>query len=1487
MSKPLRLLLCCLLLCAAGHAQTTLYVDSSVSSSGTGSSWASAYKTLNEALVAANAASTTIKYRINIAMGTYYPTGAQTGTNRDSTFLIARPGVALWGGYPSGGGSINVASNPTNLSGEIGAASGTGDNSYHVLVIANVTTSSDSIALNGLNISGGNANGTSTYTYNSTLVQRSWGGGMYVASNVAVKLLIGNCGFSANTATVNGGAFCNLGAEMGIISSRFSGNGATGATACGGAIYASGLYGSLDSIAACTFSNNTCGGTGSTSGGGAICLTGNGSTSTGYISYPYINGCSFSGNTSAKNGGAIYSVNTSAVSGNGTRVLLCTFSGNTATLAGGALYSAQSPGGAVARQCTFTGNSAGSGGGAISVNRYSPVSGSGDVTDSCTFTANAATGNGGAVSDNSSASVGNKITGCSFVNNTAGINGGGAYTVNGATLVRRCSFNNNRCGASGGGLYFEPTYATTTLDSSSFTANRAAANGGGLYVQGTVGGTSYYAVIVANCRFTGDTAFGAGGAVASSGSVQHASCGYFGNRALNGGAVYLVPSGFYLTTMDHDTLQANAASANGGGLFITGTAYSCRIGNTLIAGNKAGGKGGAVYDSANVSYFSYTTMAGDTALGAGNGVYNYSASPGILDCIVWEGPASIYNIVNSYPTIQYSIIGGGYTGTGNLQDDPHFVSTASPASAPTTLGNYQLSACSPAIDLANGTTTNTTGPDLAGNSRIYGNRTDMGAYEYQGSAPLTGPNPACLGSTAQYANITSGGTWSLTNGALASISSTGLLTPSSAGTDTIIYTVASGACAGRTYKPVTINTPPSVLPIINYGSDSLCAGSGAVTLYDNTVGGTWTISNSTLAGISGGSSAYITGGIGSGLDTVYYTVTGSISGCSTSVSHVIRVLPLPVIAPISGLDTVCQDRTIQLTNATTGGTWMAPTITVSVSASGLAYGYVPGTGFIEYKVTDANGCSDKATKSVTVLAEPTLYNISGPATACLKGGTFTLSELATGGAWHSLNPAIAVINSAGIVMPVSIGTARFSYFATNAAGCSDSVTKSVTIHTIDNSVTQNGNVLTANYPNSAYYLWLNCDSNYAIISGNAGQTFTATQNGHYAVRVIGDGCADTSACFTVSGLAVKNPGTVLPAITVFPNPASGSFTISGSLPMKHASAYLCDIAGRQLQRIPLSGQKTTVNVGRLCAGHLHDRASRGGAAPDAAVKHYAVGFRFFCGWFTGISAYAIGTLLFRRNLRKTGSYLLRTERLLFYQSSAMQSLILLHGALGTASAMVPLAKALDGFAEVHVLDFSGHGKADWPQGSFSIETFERDVLRLMDANGVEAAHLFGYSMGGFVGLRLAAQYPQRIKSLTTLATKFAWDEATCEKEASMVDADVLEAKVPRFIAMLNALHDGGWRPVVEATQTMLRGMHRYRFSPEVLAAIQTPVRLMLGDRDKMVSLAETLDAYKALPNSSLAILPDTPHPLDVADTDLLSRLIMQMLNKEVSPEPNF
>lgn len=222
----------------------------------------------------------------------------------------------------------------------------------------------------------------------------------------------------------------------------------------------------------------------------------------------------------------------------------------------------------------------------------------------------------------------------------------------------------------------------------------------------------------------------------------------------------------------------------------------------------------------------------------------------------------------------------------------------------------------------------------------------------------------------------------------------------------------------------------------------------------------------------------------------------------------------------------------------------------------------------------------------------------------------------------------------------------------------------------------------------------------------------------------------------------------------------------------------------------------------------------------------------------------------------------------------MKTILLLHGAIGAADQLEPLANLLKGKYDVRMLSFSGHGGSAAGKG-FSIANFADEVLAYLDKEGLQQVSIFGYSMGGYVALYLAKQQPKRIDKLVTLATKFHWDEPTTAKEAGMLDAEKIATKVPAFAASLEKRHaPNDWKQVLAQTKDMLTAMGANNpLSLEDYKTIETSVSVCIGDRDKMVTLDETVAVYKALPNAQFAVLPQTQHPIEQVPLHYLAFII--------------
>jgi len=223
----------------------------------------------------------------------------------------------------------------------------------------------------------------------------------------------------------------------------------------------------------------------------------------------------------------------------------------------------------------------------------------------------------------------------------------------------------------------------------------------------------------------------------------------------------------------------------------------------------------------------------------------------------------------------------------------------------------------------------------------------------------------------------------------------------------------------------------------------------------------------------------------------------------------------------------------------------------------------------------------------------------------------------------------------------------------------------------------------------------------------------------------------------------------------------------------------------------------------------------------------------------------------------------------------MQTILLLHGAIGASGQLQPLAEQLRSNYKVYTLDFSGHGGKPVVGEAFSIQLFADNVLRFMKEHGLDSTAIFGYSMGGYVGMYLAKHHPEKVSKVVTLATKFHWDAETAAREIKMLDPDKIEQKIPAFAVTLKDRHTpDGWRDVLQKTTEMMTALgNDNTLKPEDYTGITTPTMILLGDRDKMVGLEETVATYKALPNGAMGMLPNTQHPIEQVDVAALGFMI--------------
>jgi pimeloyl-ACP methyl ester carboxylesterase len=226
----------------------------------------------------------------------------------------------------------------------------------------------------------------------------------------------------------------------------------------------------------------------------------------------------------------------------------------------------------------------------------------------------------------------------------------------------------------------------------------------------------------------------------------------------------------------------------------------------------------------------------------------------------------------------------------------------------------------------------------------------------------------------------------------------------------------------------------------------------------------------------------------------------------------------------------------------------------------------------------------------------------------------------------------------------------------------------------------------------------------------------------------------------------------------------------------------------------------------------------------------------------------------------------------------MPNLILLHGALGHSDIFKPYLNVLSSYFTVHTPLFSGHGDQELPAGGLSIKKYVQELSEYCKVNHLTDVSIFGHSMGGYVALCYAMENPDNVNSVITLGTKFDWTEEQALKESKMLNPDVILEKIPQYAQLLESQHGRKWKQLLPAIADLMIDLGKKPPLENNLATITTPVQIIVGDKDNMVTLEESSRVYRSLPNAKLAVLPDTKHPMDKVRPDLLLNLIKDFWN---------
>jgi 3-oxoadipate enol-lactonase len=235
--------------------------------------------------------------------------------------------------------------------------------------------------------------------------------------------------------------------------------------------------------------------------------------------------------------------------------------------------------------------------------------------------------------------------------------------------------------------------------------------------------------------------------------------------------------------------------------------------------------------------------------------------------------------------------------------------------------------------------------------------------------------------------------------------------------------------------------------------------------------------------------------------------------------------------------------------------------------------------------------------------------------------------------------------------------------------------------------------------------------------------------------------------------------------------------------------------------------------------------------------------------------------------------------------------VLMGSSLGTSLQMWDGQLALGDRLRLVRFDHPGHGASRSPPGPYEIPDLAADVLALMDELGIERAHYCGLSLGGMIGMWVAANAPERVDRLILICTSAHmppasfWQARTAAVLAAGTTEVIADAVVDRWLtpafaaehpearaklrAMLVASDPGGYAACCGAIERMdLRGD---------LPLIAAPTLVISGADDLATPVEHQGLISRSIPGARHEILSPAAHIGAVEQPGAVNRLIGEHL----------
>jgi len=228
----------------------------------------------------------------------------------------------------------------------------------------------------------------------------------------------------------------------------------------------------------------------------------------------------------------------------------------------------------------------------------------------------------------------------------------------------------------------------------------------------------------------------------------------------------------------------------------------------------------------------------------------------------------------------------------------------------------------------------------------------------------------------------------------------------------------------------------------------------------------------------------------------------------------------------------------------------------------------------------------------------------------------------------------------------------------------------------------------------------------------------------------------------------------------------------------------------------------------------------------------------------------------------------------YYCAGQGEAVILIHGLSGSSLWWDKNVAAIAEHYQVYMIDLPGFGSMRHARKQFTIHNCSIYIHAWMQAIGLKAAHLVGHSMGGYICMTLALQYPEQVKSLVLIDTiGIPLHRSVIQMLWPLLKDAVGTAPAFWPILCYDALRAGPitlWRAAQEIVALD---------ATATITALKTSLLLLWGKNDNLVPLTSGKKIHAMIEGASFVILPKANHISMYAEAQIFNEELLSFLSR--------